>query len=237
MKMTLNVLSWKRVSYVPRAHESYDIAAHIAFDYPQIGGREMSESPSPPEVKHGGRRFALSDGPDEIYPSSPVATVALPDAPPLVLDGVFLPPPPPRHTRTIVDDIESDSGEKEDEQSDEDEWLPPPKGKQERDSEGAARRRSRSKRPKVVDDLEADASGHSTDEKARPRSPAKSSKAAASAIVQHNLFLSQDEALDEPAIVPNRKARAKALGGDADKGGRAYVPDVGEAGTVKKKKR
>ena len=191
----------------------------------------MSESPSPPEVNRGGKRFALSDGPDDVQPPSPVATIGLPDAPPLVLDGVFLPTPPPKHTRTIVDDNSFDSGE--DGQSDEDEWLPQPKGKLERESdlEDDARRRSRSKRPKAGNDPEADTSGHSTDGRAKPRSRAKPSK------TQQTLFLSQDEALDEPTIVPNRKARVDALGDDANKGGRAYVPDVGEAGTVKKKKR
>jgi len=189
----------------------------------------MSESPSPPEVKRVGKRFALSDGPDDINPS---VTRALPDAPPLVLDSSLS----PESARAIVDDDGSDPGE--DEQSDEDEWLPPPNGKHGRESgEEDARRRSKPKRPKVEDDLEADASGRSTDEKAKLRTPTKSAKAAPCTVVQHQLLLSQDETLDEPIVVPNRKARAEALGNNADKGGRTYVPDVGEVGAVKKKKR
>jgi hypothetical protein len=187
----------------------------------------MSESPSPPEVNRGGRRFALSDGPDDTPPPPPVADRDLPDAPPLVLDGLHSP-----SIRTVND---NGSDPEENSQNEEDEWLPPPEGTHRRDSgeEGDTRRKSRQSRPKVQDDLGADASSHPADGKA----PTKSSKAAASAIVQHNLFLSQDEALDEPVVVPNRKAQVEALGDDADGTGRAYVPDVGEAGTVKKKKR
>jgi hypothetical protein len=142
--------------------------------------------------------------------------------------------PPPKRTRIVVDDTEE---EEMDQQSDQDEWLPPPKGNHERESEAEERHRSRSKRPPGENHVYNDAPDDSTHEKAKPRLPAKSTKAVPTNLVQHNLFLSQDDALDEPAVVPNRKARAEALGDDADKGGRAYVPDVGEAGAVKKKKR
>lgn len=39
--------------------------------------------------------------------------------------------------------------------------------------------------------------------------------------------------------MPNKKARAEAMGSasDAEAAGRVYVPDVGEPGAVKKKKR
>lgn len=44
-----------------------------------------------------------------------------------------------------------------------------------------------------------------------------------------------DDSLDEPAIVPNRKARQHAESSMGE--GSTYVPDVGEPGIVKKKKR
>lgn len=175
----------------------------------------------------------------------------LPDAPPLI--GAS-PPPEQKVKKTILDEeddyIEDDAAEDDEEDEDEAEWVPPPKSKPvpHRNYSGMSVEvvvpappvsKSKSK-PRPVDiesDTEEDTES-SRQSAAVPPSPTKRTgtpikSAKPSAIPRHAVFLSQDDSLDEPAIVPKRKVRD----GSAAAAGRAYVPDVGEPGAVKKKKR
>lgn len=113
----------------------------------------------------------------------------------------------------------------------EDEYVPPSASKPKirplpKENGGGVTGKRRRSSEDSDEDTEQD--GDVSSRNASPRPQPKPS-----GIPRHNVFLSQDDSLDEPAIVPNRKIKKDTEAA----GAKAYVPDVGEAGAVKKKKR
>lgn len=215
----------------------------------QIGDRDGSGSPSPQEVKRGGKRFALSDGPDEFVPSLRAARTlvpsdVLPEAPLLSVDSLSSPSQVSRTKNQILSDEDEDDDEENDvvneAGSEDDEWLPSTRAKHSRTSDSENEKRALgppSKIAKAEDDTESDASLTSASASARKLTASATSTRPPTTIPRHAIFLGQEDSLDEPAIVPNRKAYSGVIGSDTGIGGRVYVPDVGEPGAVKKKKR
>lgn len=156
------------------------------------------------------------------------------------------------------EDFDSQDGEEDDgeveEESDE-EWVPPIQGADAEEEEEDAVVRLKARKPAAspakstkstrsnpsksslnvaegVDNGPSDTPNHGAmDIDTKPPRP-KPKQVKQAREIHH---LTMDDSLDEPAIVPNRKARKEAESSMGE--GSTYVPDVGEPGVIKKKKR
>ena len=172
--------------------------------------------------------------------------LVLPDAPPLDVDE-----------SDEEEEAEEDDDEEEEDDEDEDEWRPASpsrkaKGKGKRhatetsdpeESDSGTKKARLSGKGKPARGKKVD---HDQDVMSSRSASGASASSAIPAPGPHGVtFLSIDDSLDEPAIVPNRKAQKASVRHseqlEPSENGevyvRSYVPDVGEPGTVKKKKR
>lgn len=173
--------------------------------------------------------------------------LVLPDAPPLDVDD----------SDEQEEEEEDEDEEEEEDDEDEDEWRPTSpsrkgKGKGKRhaaetsdpeESDSGTKKARLSGKGKPTRGKKAD---HEQDATSSRSASGASASSAIPAPGPHGVtFLSIDDSLDEPAIVPNRKAQKASVRHseqpEPSENGevyvRSYVPDVGEPGTVKKKKR